>query len=76
MRPPSMGMAVPVMMLPPYRDGRAEGAMRYLKRFYYDTALSASRYPLNCLRELFGSDYASVPEAVVEARVRRPHAAV
>lgn len=64
--------------LPHYRDRLPEGVMHYLKRFYYDTALSASRYPLSCLRELagpsrilFGSDYAFVPEAVVEASVRR-----
>ena len=64
-----------------FRDRLPEGVMHHLKRFYYDTALSASRYPLSCLRELagpsrilFGSDYAFVPEAVVEASVRRLNA--
>lgn len=81
-QPPSMGLAVPATMLPQYRGRLPEGAMHYLKRFYYGTARSASRYPLNCLREragpsgiLFGSDDASVPEAVGEPSVRRPHAA-
>jgi predicted TIM-barrel fold metal-dependent hydrolase len=63
---------------PKFKDNVPEGVMAHLKRFYYDTALSASRYPLRCLQELvgndnilFGSDYVFVPEAVVTASLRR-----
>lgn len=63
---------------PEYRDKVPEGVMHHLRRFYYDTALSASRYSMTSLMELvgesqilFGSDYVFVPETVVEASIRR-----
>ena len=63
---------------PEYRDMVPDGVMTYLKRFYYDTALSASRYAFRSLQELvddsrilFGSDYAYVGEPVVAATIRR-----
>lgn len=47
--------------------------MTYIKRFYYDTALSPSAYSLAALRELvdpthilFGSDYPFAPAVVVD----------
>lgn len=63
---------------PEYRDKVPDGVMTYLKRFRYDTALSASRYTFRSLQELvddsrilFGSDYAYVGEPVVAATARR-----
>jgi predicted TIM-barrel fold metal-dependent hydrolase len=57
--------------LVPSLDAKApQGAIAYLKRFYYDTALSASPYALSALRELvdpshilFGSDFPFLPGA-------------
>jgi predicted TIM-barrel fold metal-dependent hydrolase len=47
-------------------------AISHLQRFYYDTALSTSRYPLGLLEELagtgqivFGSDFPFAPEFVM-----------
>jgi predicted TIM-barrel fold metal-dependent hydrolase len=52
-------------------DKTPKGALHYLKRLYYDTALSTSEQVLAALREfapasqvLFGSDYPMVPEKV------------
>lgn len=48
-----------------------QGAVAYLKRFYYDIALSATRYAFPCLKQLadptrilFGTDYPFAPEHV------------
>lgn len=63
-------------MLPHLREKAPQGAPHYLRRFYYDTALSANPHTLRCLRELvgpdhilFGSDYPFAPEPVVQASV-------
>jgi predicted TIM-barrel fold metal-dependent hydrolase len=49
-----------------------QGALAYLKRLYYDTAMSANPYALNSLRELvdpsqilFGSDTPFLPEPLI-----------
>ncbi|MBD9516454.1 amidohydrolase family protein [Pseudomonas sp. PDM22] len=56
--------------LPQFQDKAPQGVMTYLKRFYFDTALSPSRYSMAALKELvepsqilFGSDFpfASAP---------------
>ncbi len=54
-----------------------QGALAYLKRLYYDTALSAAPYALSTLQALvdsshilFGSDYPFAPEPVTEASVK------
>jgi predicted TIM-barrel fold metal-dependent hydrolase len=54
-----------------------EGAVAALRRFYYDTALSATRYALPSLRELadpshilFGSDYPFAPEGIMGRTIR------
>lgn len=54
-----------------------QGVMTYLKRFYYDTALSANPYVLRSLTELvdaslilFGSDYPFAPEVMTNFTVR------
>ena len=59
----SMGQAI----LP----GAPQGVLTYLKRLYYDTALSANPHVLRSLQELvdashilFGSDYPFIPESV------------
>lgn len=53
-----------------------QGMLHYLKRFYYDTALSPSPYMLGSVRELigmdrllFGSDYPFAPDLLVHAEV-------
>jgi predicted TIM-barrel fold metal-dependent hydrolase len=53
-----------------------KGALHYLQKLYYDTALSVAEYPLAALRQfvptsqiLFGSDWPMVPELVVKAEV-------
>src|SRR5262245_2345073 len=55
---------------------RPKGALHYLQKLYYDTALSVAEYPLAALRQfvptsqiLFGSDWPLVPELVVKAEV-------
>jgi predicted TIM-barrel fold metal-dependent hydrolase len=53
-------------------ENTPKGALHYLKKLYYDTALSTSEQVFAALREfvptsqvLFGSDYPMVPEKVV-----------
>ncbi len=64
-----------------YRPGIQEkvpqGVITYLKRLYYDTALSAAPYALRSLQELvdptqilFGSDYPFAPESLTSATIR------
>ncbi len=62
--------------LPGISEGVPQGVITYLKRLYYDTALSTSRYSLRSLQELidashilFGSDYPFLPELAVAATV-------
>jgi predicted TIM-barrel fold metal-dependent hydrolase len=54
------------------RENYPEGALAYMKKFYFDTALSGDRVPLDALSGiidpshiLFGSDYPYVSENVV-----------
>ena len=54
-----------------------QGAIAYLKRLYYDTALSAVPYALRSLQELvdpshilFGSDYPFAPEPITIATIK------
>jgi predicted TIM-barrel fold metal-dependent hydrolase len=63
-------------VLPPMRERAPQGAMHYLKRFYYDTALSANPHALRSLQELvppeqilFGSDFPFAPEAITRASI-------
>jgi len=62
---------------PALQEKAPQGAIAYLKRLYYDTALSANPYALQSLRELvdpshilFGSDTPFAPEALVAASVQ------
>jgi 6-methylsalicylate decarboxylase len=63
-----------------YKAGMQEtvpqGVITYLKRLYYDTALSASPYALRSLQELvdpshilFGTDYPFAPESLTAATI-------
>ncbi|CAD5109911.1 amidohydrolase family protein [Zestomonas carbonaria] len=54
--------------LPAFQERAPQGAMSYLKRFYFDTALSPSRYSMAALKQLvepshilFGSDFPFAP---------------
>ncbi|WP_371367841.1 amidohydrolase family protein [Pseudomonas sp. QL9] len=54
--------------LPQFQDKAPQGVMTYLRRFYFDTALSPSRYSMAALKELvepsqilFGSDFPFAP---------------
>ena len=54
------------------QDNYPEGALAYMKRFYFDTALSGDKVPLDALSGivdpshiLFGSDYPYISEDVV-----------
>jgi predicted TIM-barrel fold metal-dependent hydrolase len=54
-----------------------KGAINYLKRLYYDTALSATPYALRSLQELvdpsqilFGSDYPFAPDLLTSVSVK------
>jgi predicted TIM-barrel fold metal-dependent hydrolase len=58
-------------MLPQYFDQAPQGVLTYLKRFWFDTALSPSPYAMAALNELvgpskilFGSDFPFAPEPV------------
>ena len=64
-------------IVPRLREKTPRGARFYLKKLYYDTALSTSPYALCSLQELvepsqilFGSDYAFASETVIEASVK------
>ncbi|MBA5636406.1 amidohydrolase [Duganella sp. LX20W] len=57
--------------LPEYARQAPQGVLEYIKRFYFDTALSPSPYALGALRELvapthilFGSDFPFAPAPV------------
>ncbi|MGI0549939.1 amidohydrolase family protein [Pseudomonas aeruginosa] len=54
--------------LPQFQEKAPQGVMSYLRRFYFDTALSPSRYSMAALKELvepsqilFGSDFPFAP---------------
>lgn len=58
--------------LPEYAQKAPQGILEYIRRFYYDTALSPSPYSLASLRELvdpshilFGSDFPFAPATLV-----------
>lgn len=58
--------------IPELAERAPEGVLNYVRRFYYDTALSPSPYSMAALRELvepshilFGSAFPCAPEAVV-----------
>jgi len=58
--------------LPDYARKVPQGVLTYIRRFYYDTALSPSAYAMAALRELvdpnhilFGSDYPFAPATVI-----------
>lgn len=60
--------------LPEYATNAPQGVLEYIRRFYYDTALSPSAYSMASLRELvdpshilFGSDFPFAPAPVVGA---------
>ena len=62
---------------PEMKKNAPQGAINYLKRLYYDTALSASPYALRSLQELvdpshilFGSDYPFAPEFVTSESIK------
>jgi 6-methylsalicylate decarboxylase len=68
----TLGATVPVLA-----EKAPKGAIAYLKRFYYDTALSANAYALHSLRELvdpshilFGSDTPFLPEQLLHASIQ------
>jgi predicted TIM-barrel fold metal-dependent hydrolase len=59
-------------VIPKLREKAPQGAIAYLKRLYYDTAISTSRPVLSALRELvdpshvlYGSDYPYLPEPLI-----------
>jgi len=62
--------------LPGMNEKVPQGVINYLKRLYYDTALSTTRYTLRSFQELvepshllFGSDFPFLPEPVVVATI-------
>ena len=62
--------------IPELRQRAPQGAVHYLKRLYYDTAISAFSPSLNALRDLvepshilFGSDYPFLPEPQIQEQI-------
>lgn len=62
--------------LPKLMERAPKGALHYLKRLYYDTAISAFSPSLNALRDLvdpthilFGSDYPFLPEPQIQEQI-------
>ena len=62
--------------LPGMNETAPQGVIAYLKRLYYDTALSTTGYALRPLQELvdtsqivFGSDYPFLPEPLIAMTV-------
>jgi predicted TIM-barrel fold metal-dependent hydrolase len=61
---------------PEFRERAPRGALHYLKRFFYDTALSVNPNALRSLQELvgpeqilFGSDFPFAPEPIARASI-------
>ncbi|HEV8337860.1 MAG TPA: amidohydrolase family protein [Candidatus Polarisedimenticolia bacterium] len=64
-------------LVPSLHAKAPRGAAAYLKRFYYETALSTEPTTLSSLKELvdpshilFGSDYPFAPEPLIESEIR------
>jgi predicted TIM-barrel fold metal-dependent hydrolase len=64
-------------VIPPLHAKAPQGAVAYLKRLYYDTAISGNAQALSALRALvgpsqilFGSDYPFLPEPEIREQVR------
>jgi 6-methylsalicylate decarboxylase len=62
---------------PVLNEKAPQGAIAYLKRLYYDTALSAAPYAFSALRELvdpshilFGSDFPYLPEPLIKTSIQ------
>ena len=60
-----------------FKDKYPKGALHYIRQFYYDTALSGDKAPLDALmafadpaRILFGTDYPYIAAEVAEAETR------
>lgn len=58
-------------LMPPFDQKAPQGMLHYIRRFYFDTALSPSPYALAALKELvdpshilFGSDFPFAPKVV------------
>lgn len=63
--------------VPQFRTGAPQGVLTYLRRFYFDTALSPSAMSMAALRELvepdhilFGSDFPYAPASVTARQVQ------
>ena len=63
--------------IPPLAKNAPQGVLTYIKRFYYDTALSPSPFAMAALKELvdpshilFGSDYPFAPAMVAGMEVQ------
>lgn len=63
-------------LMPEFKEKVPQGVLTYLRRFYYDTALSPSRYSLVPVIELagtsqivFGSDYPYSPKKLVKTQI-------
>ncbi|WP_374980806.1 amidohydrolase family protein [Pseudomonas solani] len=64
--------------LPEFAESAPQGVLNYLRRFYFDTALTAANPPMAVLRELvepshilFGSDYPQATAELVATQVRQ-----
>ncbi|MCP3103386.1 amidohydrolase [Myxococcus sp. K15C18031901] len=64
-------------LMPPYDTQAPQGILTYLRRFYFDTALSPGAPTLAALREfvdpshlLFGSDFPFAPEPITALQVK------
>ncbi len=75
---PYLAWRISLLKYMPGRKKKApQGVTHYLKRLYYDTALSASPYALRSLQELvdpsyilFGSDYPFAPEPLTSISIK------
>ncbi|MUG96902.1 amidohydrolase family protein [Scytonema sp. UIC 10036] len=75
-------MAVAAELMPHLQEKAPQGAITYLKRLYYDTAISTAPYALRCPLKwvslttlvepsqiLFGTDYPYLPENLIANEV-------
>lgn len=65
------------MGIPPLAQNMPQGVLNYVKRFYYDTALSPSPFAMAALKELvepdhilFGSDFPFAPAIVTDMETK------
>lgn len=70
-------LAIAADLIPQLQEKAPQGAMAYLKRLYYDTAISATAYALRSLQALvepsqilFGTDYPYLPEHLIAGEVQ------